>query len=428
MSLCTLQTLALTFPLTPRWTGLATTVYLLTWVAALTAAWNLSAYLLGLLFFNPAKPAFHLARQQIWNLSVFDRSLTFWGLILPLGIAGTLSQLAIEPGLWQGTFEPLDAAMPTLRAFVLLTALTILASVWAFTQKPSSPSGDTGREGSDAALAAVLALLTALFSLDKITGLGISSLDLSTGGVNEALMWLFLSICVTAAGLSPLVSHPAHGARLARIGLGAGGLTLFFATVTATIRTGEGVSPSMMLAFTGLVVLGASFLLLLTMAHLSKPGKAAGLFRFAGFGAATLAAGIVAVSFFSRTEADTTRIAGKGQVTPSAPDPLLIAPTVAQDYDARELDLGKNVFIRNCATCHGIDIRIVGPPVTEISSLYRHDPLKLASWVKNPGRRRQDYPQMAAIMLTEDRYQAVAKFMIALGQTQLEKEAALSNQ
>jgi mono/diheme cytochrome c family protein len=437
-----LQTLAFTFPLTPRWTGLATLVYILTWVATFTAAWNLSAYLLGLFFFNPKNPQYQGIRNTIWHASVFDRSLTFWGLILPLGLAASLSQLAIEPGLWSGTFEPLNPAMPTLLALVLLTALTILSSIWAFaTPKPSSsfPSelsttstvhSSTSPSTSSPLPCVLLSLFTTLLALDKTTGLGISDLDLSTASVNESLMWIFIALSATAAGLAPLISpsSPPSAARLARIALAAGGLAFFFATVTATIRTGKDVSSLMKLAYTAMVLLGACFVLLLTMAHLSKPAKAGGLFRAAGVGACLLMAAIVTVSYLSRSDIAAATISGQGQVAAKERDPLELSPTIAQDYDKRDLDLGKTVFIRNCATCHAIDLRLVGPPVTEIADLYRHDPQKLAAWVKAPGRRRQDYPQMAAIMLTEDRYQAVARFMIALGRTQLEKDAALNEQ
>jgi mono/diheme cytochrome c family protein len=447
-----LTTLAFTFPLTPRWTGLAFTVYILTWVATFVASWNLASFLIGKLFFNPQTPAYQGVRAYLYAHSAKDRKLTFWGILVSLGLAAGLSLAAIEPGLWNGTFEPIDAVVPTLRALVIFAGLLILASIWAFTtpaksntssssNSSTSSTPDPGHETRDASASSpdpgILAFstLAVLIGLDKTTGLGIANLDLSTGGVNESLMWLMLAIAITAAGQAGLAIHYTHAVRLARIALAAGGLALFFGTVTATIRTGQGVSQTMMLAITGLVFLGSCLMLILTMVHLAKapvsgakteqtPSKlpAAG-----GLTASLLAAAIVAVGFLGRLELADAKASGTGQVIPNTSqivDPLQIAPAVAQDYDKRELDMGKAVFIRNCANCHGIDLRIVGPPVTEIAELYRHEPDKLAAWTKKPGKRRPEYPAMPAVLLTEDRYQAVSKFMIALGRTELEKDAA----
>ncbi len=435
-----LSTLAFTFPLTPRWTGLATTVYILAWVATFIGAWNLSAFVIGRFFFNPQNPNYQGARAQLWHYSACDRKLTFWGILVSLGLAGSLSLAAIEPGMWHGTFEAFDSAMHTLGALVLFAGLMVIGSIWAFT-KPAGPKPVGSSAGPELAAAQplnaspdvgilALSVVAVLIGLDKTTGMGISEPDPSTGGVNESIMWAMLSLSITGAGLAALVDGHAHAARLARIALGAGGLALFFGTVTATIRTGEGVSQAMMLAITGLVVLGSCLLLVLTMVHLSKPSqtgaKAGGLTKAGGLGACLLAFLIVGVGYLGRAELADAKVSGKGQVIPNGPDPLQIAPAVAQDYDKRELDLGKAVFIRNCASCHGIDLRIVGPPVTEIAGVYRHEPEKLAAWVKKPGKRRPEYPAMPAVILTEDRYQAVAKFMLALGQTQLEKDETKS--
>nr|WP_295865678.1 cytochrome c [uncultured Chitinophaga sp.] len=55
---------------------------------------------------------------------------------------------------------------------------------------------------------------------------------------------------------------------------------------------------------------------------------------------------------------------------------------------------GKAVFQTNCAACHKKDGRLVGPPVTEMVSIYHSDLPGLKAWIRKPGKKRADYPQM----------------------------------
>ncbi|MDD5562917.1 MAG: c-type cytochrome [Thermoanaerobaculaceae bacterium] len=75
---------------------------------------------------------------------------------------------------------------------------------------------------------------------------------------------------------------------------------------------------------------------------------------------------------------------------------------------------GEQVFRSICSACHARDTRLVGPPLTEIDRIYKGNPAGLIAWVKAPGKKRPDYPQMPAIKLTPAQYQAVAEFVLAV--------------
>jgi cytochrome c len=59
-----------------------------------------------------------------------------------------------------------------------------------------------------------------------------------------------------------------------------------------------------------------------------------------------------------------------------------------------EAQKGENVFKQNCAACHKPNEKLVGPPVIEMASIYKGDKANLQKWIKTPGKKRQDAPQM----------------------------------
>lgn len=67
---------------------------------------------------------------------------------------------------------------------------------------------------------------------------------------------------------------------------------------------------------------------------------------------------------------------------------------VAIDSTAGEFAKGKAVFQANCTACHRLHDKLVGPPVTEMVSIYKNNPEGLKQWVKKPGKKRDGYPQM----------------------------------
>ncbi len=58
------------------------------------------------------------------------------------------------------------------------------------------------------------------------------------------------------------------------------------------------------------------------------------------------------------------------------------------------LEKGKEVFGLYCAACHREREKVVGPPITEMSSIYKEDYEGLKKWIVAPGKKRPDYPQM----------------------------------
>lgn len=59
-------------------------------------------------------------------------------------------------------------------------------------------------------------------------------------------------------------------------------------------------------------------------------------------------------------------------------------------------DKGKKVFNEFCAACHKPTEKLVGPPVIEMAQLYKGNVNGLKAWIRKPGKKRQDYPQMPA--------------------------------
>lgn len=62
--------------------------------------------------------------------------------------------------------------------------------------------------------------------------------------------------------------------------------------------------------------------------------------------------------------------------------------------DAGLIASGRAVFETNCVGCHALKTKVVGPPVTEMATLYKSKEAALAQWIKKPGKKRPGYPQM----------------------------------
>ena len=77
---------------------------------------------------------------------------------------------------------------------------------------------------------------------------------------------------------------------------------------------------------------------------------------------------------------------------------------------------GQRLFDETCAACHGVDHRVVGPPLTEIAALYRGQPDGIVRWATAPGKKRDGYPQMPAFAsLGDERLRAIADYMLDAG-------------
>jgi cytochrome c len=73
---------------------------------------------------------------------------------------------------------------------------------------------------------------------------------------------------------------------------------------------------------------------------------------------------------------------------------------------------GERVFRSVCMACHDITTRRVGPPMLEVAKIYAGNPAGLIAWVKAPGKKRPDFPQMPPITMQDAQYQAVADYII----------------
>ncbi|MEJ2881427.1 c-type cytochrome [Pedobacter sp. GR22-6] len=84
------------------------------------------------------------------------------------------------------------------------------------------------------------------------------------------------------------------------------------------------------------------------------------------------------------------------------------------DASLAELPKGALVFKQNCAACHSKDVKVVGPPIIEMVSIYKGDELGLKSWIKSPGKKRPAAPQMPAFgdKLSEDDLTELSRFIL----------------
>jgi cytochrome c len=73
---------------------------------------------------------------------------------------------------------------------------------------------------------------------------------------------------------------------------------------------------------------------------------------------------------------------------------------------------GARSFRSVCMACHDRDQRRVGPPLTEIAEIYAGNHDGLIAWIKAPGRKRTDYPEMPPISMQEGQYRAVAEYIL----------------
>ncbi len=79
---------------------------------------------------------------------------------------------------------------------------------------------------------------------------------------------------------------------------------------------------------------------------------------------------------------------------------------------------GQAHFQSTCGACHARDHRLVGPPLTEIATIYAGDPEGIVSWARAPGKKRADAPQMPAFAsLGDEKLASIAAYMLEAGAT-----------
>lgn len=73
---------------------------------------------------------------------------------------------------------------------------------------------------------------------------------------------------------------------------------------------------------------------------------------------------------------------------------------------------GETIFQAKCSACHAMDVKVVGPPIKEMVSIYKNDAKGLHDWILKPGKKRPDYPQMPALGLSEQEINDVANYIL----------------
>ena len=67
----------------------------------------------------------------------------------------------------------------------------------------------------------------------------------------------------------------------------------------------------------------------------------------------------------------------------------------------------------NCAACHAPNVKLVGPPLTEIAQIYAGNPDGIVAWAKAPGKKRPELPQMPPFAhLGEASLRKIAELML----------------
>ncbi len=90
-------------------------------------------------------------------------------------------------------------------------------------------------------------------------------------------------------------------------------------------------------------------------------------------------------------------------------------PELQVDESLGEYAKGAAIFNQYCAACHKPKEKLVGPPVTEMSSIYANNVDGLKNWIKAPGKKRPDYPQMPGFpQLSEEELNELSKYILSV--------------
>lgn len=89
----------------------------------------------------------------------------------------------------------------------------------------------------------------------------------------------------------------------------------------------------------------------------------------------------------------------------------LLLPQV--ESEAGSFTPGQDIFQTSCAVCHAATIRLVGPAMAEIMPEYENSPEQLKRWIREPGRKRMDYPPMVGFPhFTDQQLTDVASYVL----------------
>ncbi|MEO0438424.1 MAG: right-handed parallel beta-helix repeat-containing protein [Pseudomonadota bacterium] len=93
---------------------------------------------------------------------------------------------------------------------------------------------------------------------------------------------------------------------------------------------------------------------------------------------------------------------------------LLPEPVAAREIDQSEQ--GKITYLGVCTGCHSYSGVLIGPPMEIIQAIYKDDPHRMAAYIAEPFKIRQDYPEMPPQnYLSEEVRLAVAEYVLTVG-------------
>ena len=75
-------------------------------------------------------------------------------------------------------------------------------------------------------------------------------------------------------------------------------------------------------------------------------------------------------------------------------------------------EAGEAIFTSRCSACHAREVKVVGPPVKEMIQIYQNDLAGLQDWIRKPGKKRPDSPQMPALGLSDSEVREVADYIL----------------
>lgn len=87
----------------------------------------------------------------------------------------------------------------------------------------------------------------------------------------------------------------------------------------------------------------------------------------------------------------------------------------AEVADTSEFGKGTALFKKNCSSCHREKEKLVGPPMTEMVSIYENNPDGLKKWINSPGKKRPDFPQMPGFpSLSDEELTELSKYILSI--------------
>lgn len=128
---------------------------------------------------------------------------------------------------------------------------------------------------------------------------------------------------------------------------------------------------------------------------------------------------LVATMVYARHDVRETALRPHRELVSAKTAAYMAEVEAAQDYivmpgglGGRPVSPGELLYQRKCTSCHAMDRRLVGPPLTEAVLPYVGNPEGIVAWTLKPGRRRMDYPVMPAQEMPEADLMLVANYIL----------------